>query len=94
MHNHYFSQCVGVSVPAIFLLGRLNIHVAIETYSGVLWILPQFPKNHRRQWEDLAIRQLWRKVKKRQLRKTKPSKNYECTKKSGILSIENTSTLD
>lgn len=94
MHTTDFSQCVGVSVPAIFLLGRLHIHMAIETYSGVLWILPQFPKNHRRQWEDLAIRQLWRKVKKRQLRKTKPSKNYKCTKKSGILSIENTSTLN
>lgn len=56
-----FRQCVRVSFPAIFLSGRLHIHVTIETHGGLLWILPQFPKNHRRQWEILAIRQLWRK---------------------------------
>lgn len=61
VHTIDFRQCVRVSSPAIFLFGRLHIHVTVETHSGLFGILPQFPKNHRRQWQILATRQLWEK---------------------------------
>lgn len=41
IHTIDFGHCIRVSFPAIFLFGRLHIHVTIEMYSGVLWILPQ-----------------------------------------------------
>lgn len=93
VHTIDFSQRVRVSFPAIFLFGRLHVHVTVEAYSGVLWILPQFSKNHRRQWEVLTIGQLCRNVKKKATKEKQTFGNSQMLLKNpGILSIENPST--